>query len=106
MNRRPTRSTRTDTLLPYAALFRSGQACRFERLKGKPSAGTVAADGSFQLQRRLEDSRELRRHRAAGLVASAVDEHEAGACERELPGCGKRPAARQDRKITRLNSSH
>src|SRR3546814_14489191 len=44
-----------------------GQACRFERLKGKPSAGTVAADGSFQLQRRLEGSRELRRHRAAEL---------------------------------------
>src|SRR3546814_8124148 len=108
-------------------------SCRGERLKGKPSAGTVAADGSFKLQRRLEDSRELLRHRAAGLVASAVDEPEAGACERELHGCGKRPADRHvqlpagafedgvsalqqvtgeaaggqvDRKSTRLNSSH
>src|SRR3546814_16967117 len=38
-----------------------GQACRFERLKGKPSAGTVAPAGSFQLQRTTEDSPQTHR---------------------------------------------
>src|SRR3546814_6462378 len=45
MLRRPPRSTRTDTLFPYTALFRSAIAP--DRIRGptEPMAGAVAVDG-------------------------------------------------------------
>src|SRR3546814_2243388 len=62
MIRRPPRSTRTDTLLPYTTLFRSpARACRRDhhrravwdrkRLPRAAPAGAAGADGLFQHHR-------------------------------------------------------
>src|SRR3546814_1827246 len=82
MIRRPPRSTRTDTLVPYTTLFRSG-------LRGRRDEGH-------------RDERRLRAHlprlcRAAGAFLHA------GAQPAPSPG---RTRPRRDRKSTRLNSSH
>src|SRR3546814_12823184 len=101
MIRRPTRSTRTDTLFPYTTLFRSTGVASVD-------AG-VADDG---------DGRLLAAHEAA--QARAVGAGLCGGRVRTLAGRGYRhpavrvaggPAARRhpgvgDRKSTRLNSSH
>src|SRR3546814_15024855 len=75
---RPPRSTRTDTLFPYTALFRS---CEFE---GVLVTLMILIDGSDNGDRkRLEDRRALlRRHFGPGVAVEG------------------------DRKSTRLNSSH
>src|SRR3546814_13334103 len=86
MMRLPPRSTRTDTLFPYTTLFRS-----------KAVAGQVFAQ-SFEALLRLVD----RRHAPAG----------GGKLHRLAAGRGAEvkdtaPLSRaQDRKSTRLNSSH
>src|SRR3546814_11913509 len=50
MFRRPPRSTRTDTLFPYTALFRSSGPRRFRRDASLPSE--TEAPGSFRLPAR------------------------------------------------------
>src|SRR3546814_13669588 len=98
MIRRPPRSTRTDTLFPYTTLFRSGLAdevragveqaldrrrgARGRLVRGEPGGIAVAGDAA------LDVVQVLRREGEPG--------------ERPLPA----PRHRQDRKSTRLNSSH
>src|SRR3546814_19638412 len=81
MIRRPPRSTRPDTLFPYTTLFRSGFAQQSEGkaiIESEPGRGTTV---------RLY----LPRHMGQEGVATV----------------GLAPAQRpQDRKSTRLNSSH
>src|SRR3546814_15137934 len=83
MIRRPPRSTRTDTLFPYTTLFRS----RLRRIEG--GAGAVRGDPA---------RRDRSRPAACPCHAAGADAH------------GVAPAGvfrrGQDRKSTRLNSSH
>src|SRR5688500_19231966 len=73
-----TRPPPTSTLFPYTTLFRSGQE----------SAGIVTCDGES-----------FRSHLGMGLVSQVFK----GDVLEKLPG---RMAVGQDRKSTRLNSSH
>src|SRR3546814_15030983 len=101
MIRRPPRSTRTDTLFPYTALFRSADA---------RAAGDVAvfadlragADGGPGVDHRTRadvcadvDERRHQHHVLADEAAAARD-HARHHAHAELA----------DRKSTRLNSSH
>src|SRR3546814_14970790 len=79
MIRRPPRSTRTDTLFPYTTLFRS--RCRDQ--------GTDRSDGRARRQRIWRPGH-IGQQRLATLP-----QYPAGAQDR-----------REDRKSTRLNSSH
>src|SRR3546814_16354271 len=84
MIRQPPRSTRTDTLFPYTTLFRSPGARIAQRVGDSPAA-----------RARLKD-------RLAANIARRVDHarDQLGRC-REIAG-----NFREDRKSTRLNSSH
>src|SRR3546814_15771197 len=96
MIRRPPRSTRTDTRVPYTALFRSpfvgDQQCRHEQ----QTRLAHLADGADKLaDPHIEIARELRQMLFLAVltgdrVVAAVDR------DRKLA----------DRKSTRLNSSH
>src|SRR3546814_2838215 len=118
MIRRPPRSTRTDTLFPYTTLFRSADALRFvgiDRTAGQDHVERAAlADDPRQADGAAVDERHA--------PAAAIDaEYRAGggdaevAPEREFEPAGDRVALdrgdhrlfeQQDRKSTRLNSSH
>src|SRR3546814_3113053 len=85
MIRRPTGSTRTDTLFPYPTLFRSPEQLAFEQVLG---------------DRRAVDRHELAVGAAAGIVQPARQKFLAGAA-------GAQQHDRNigvDRKSTRLNS--
>src|SRR3546814_4272077 len=112
---RPPRSTRTDTLFPYTTLFRSGGRCRFtpRGCVGHPPAPAFAgatAVGNVRLPARdlieieLDD---LRRRRAAIhldlLRAVGIGRGHRGA---DAPAAIALFEIDQDRKSTRLNSSH
>src|SRR3546814_20099365 len=89
--RLPPRSTRTDTLFPYTTLFRSALVA----VEGESEvAGMLRAARSLELLCRLfgalEEHRMVEFHGKTTL--SEID--------------AKRVAAAQDRKSTRLNSSH
>src|SRR3546814_14731898 len=104
MIRRPPRSTRTDTLLPYTTLFRSRSeamlATLAHRLESAALPPTVAALFADQ--------------RAAAQVAQTQALWEADMARRALAPTGiefvllkgAAYAAAGDRKSTRLNSSH
>src|SRR5258708_8355045 len=77
MIRRPPRST----LFPYTTLFRSGSAV--DR-RGEPSVATSAPRAS-------DRKKALRRHRQVTELGTVVTDRDTGA---------------EDRKSTRLNSSH
>src|SRR3546814_15320813 len=118
MERRPPRSTRTDTLFPYTTLFRSiffehggcGPGLPLSRENGFAKGSGDGPGGVRFEARRLSDRRDhdavddvhhaVRLADVAGfdiaLVAAHVGERDHGADEAE----------RQDRKSTRLNSSH
>src|SRR3546814_20310158 len=84
MIRRPPRSTRTDTLFPYTTLFRS-------------AALELAQDGEDLVGGALLH---LRHHRGGGASHEALADSQGGPA-----GIGSRQG-REDRKSTRLNSSH
>src|SRR3546814_14991195 len=91
--RRPPRSTRTDTLFPYTTLFRSVPAHgRITRriLPSAPSIVVEAGDILCGAARRTDAGRRV--------VVVGISERDA---EQQLAGF-----APQDRKSTRLNSSH
>src|SRR3546814_18268403 len=100
MIRRPPRSTRPDTLFPYTTLFRSaGLQRRGDRIRELARLGHVIAVGAAQLR----DFVVARVHDVAADEAAVV--------EVALIGLLGAPAAvfhhdREDRKSTRLNSSH
>src|SRR3546814_3450582 len=119
----PPRSTRTDTLLPYSTLFRSLGLVGTSRLGAQlhPGLGHLALRTSqltLQLVDELLASRDPLGHRAgelgvllaAGLVELAIGLGLFGA----VTGCvtarleefGVGDLGGQDRKSTRLNSSH
>src|SRR3546814_12447830 len=113
MIRRPPRSTRTDTLVPYTTLFRSFP-CNFPPADVAPAEAAVPADavdgtigGCLRLSHRRPQRGDVEYAAAVGddppfgIAGSAgVKDH------------GSRPGGRiqsfyhRDRKSTRLNSSH
>src|SRR3546814_15566455 len=97
MIRRPPRSTRTDTLFPYTTLFRSPWIYReAQRQKGTPAERVAfARDLEFQLSEAL----------LAGGETTGVIGRDAGRNLKRL-GSSVYWAGLQDRKSTRLNSSH
>src|SRR3546814_9327322 len=90
MIRPTTRSTSTDTLFPYTTLLRSQAPCPGPRLRG-----------AFPL--RLERTWPRRLVALAGAEADARGVRAAARHARRLH---PDPLPRQDRKSTRLNSSH
>src|SRR3546814_17501084 len=98
MIRRPPRSTRTDTLFPYTTRFRS------------LVVGVARLPVALPVEERVDDDAE---HHVAGrvLVVAAVGVSEVVAEQALVPvdlavgrlGVG---VEQQDRKSTRLNSSH
>src|SRR3546814_15059712 len=94
MIRRPPRSTRTATLFPYTTLFRSVGGGGNPRPLEIEAGGSLALRGTAVIgavEARRVDSRRVRDH---GAVRQG-----------ELPRPRRRAAA-EDRKSTRLNSSH
>src|SRR3546814_18477615 len=112
MNRRPPRSTRTDTLFPYTTLFRSlagdigreqGAVIAVEIILG----GSVGTDAAVAVEVDGDDAAAVRETDLAQRSSPEI-----GARTRdEIVEGGERPARllghrRGDRKSTRLNSSH
>src|SRR3546814_12640366 len=102
MIRRPPRSTRTDTLFPYPTLFRSKEKLRpalqpavtlgDDYARGKDAEITVALEVLPEIAAPSIDGLKLERPTVAAgdaAVMAKIDEF-----------------AAQDRKSTRLNSSH
>src|SRR3546814_11535350 len=98
MIRRPPISTRTDTLCPDTTLFRSGAAIR------QPVTGRQVHLRLDRLLRRFDEAAEV-------AAANVRGDHEAALAilAADLVGAWRdfqRRDLAQDRKSTRLNSSH
>src|SRR3546814_19254632 len=111
MIRRPPRSTRTATLLPYTTLFRS------------PSPGGLAVappplgpalglpDGDVEVKHVLANAGLAVERNGGQVHRIGLDEDDGGAaCSADnlelIDQGGRHPFAAIDRKSTRLNSSH
>src|SRR3546814_11172614 len=112
--RRPPRSTRTDTLFPYTTLFRSGGERRRRLAAGNQMAAgdenlaDPARDGRFdagiaKVERREPFGRTRRRN-----LRFTFTQGRGRHVRTPAPGdtFGDEPSGAQDRKSTRLNSSH
>src|SRR3546814_15069362 len=100
----PPRYTRTDTLCPYTTLFRSEHlgdtVLALQELRHRQRIGAVALDAQLEgLQALHHDPGIERAERRAGVAVEHLQVvlHEGLAAE---------DGAAQDRKSTRLNSSH
>src|SRR3546814_9851315 len=120
MLRRPPSSTRTDTLLPYATLFRSQPRPADEDGVGAAAvdaadrrAGRLLVPGDSRLVGDIEHVQKVVRDAAAlGLgqlrrtdVHAPIQLHGVGVDDLGGPA-GRPQPLRADRKSTRLNSSH
>src|SRR3712207_8724790 len=94
MIRRPPRST----LFPYTTLFRSRATVPLSFVRGGPGRLRASLGGS-NLGDEAATRLAVRTVRAGGLLHGALRPHRA-------PGYRARLRRRQDRKSTRLNSSH
>src|SRR3546814_10442569 len=101
MIRRPPRSTRTDTLFPYTTLFRSPEQPE------EPHRRQRLRDHDTQLERnpgtgepRLRSQLGQGLSRVTGRVELRPDQQEAA------PAADRQSEVPEDRKSTRLNSSH
>src|SRR3546814_12664334 len=100
MNRRPPRSTRTDTLVPYTTLFRS---CKLEGSAMGTDFYITARSSKFPLDHAHS------REEAAALLVRHRDRHPDAIVEPTDTYFERSLAeilASLDRKSTRLNSSH
>src|SRR3546814_16854857 len=112
MIRRPPRSTRTDTLVPYPHIFRSMEVGRNEsgaEALDRVRSGLAARNDGRQgrLDRKDLEVRpmflgELRDAGDVAAGADAGDQH----VDRRILEVGEDFGAGGDRKSTRLNSSH
>src|SRR3546814_18551606 len=98
MNRRPPRSTRTDTLFPYTTLF------RFLELDGEQPVGQVAVEpAGVDTGQRHHAAKRQDRHVTVG-VELPTQQPVAG--DGPTDGVLQPVLQLRDRKSTRLNSSH
>src|SRR3546814_20065071 len=97
MMRRPTRSTRTYTLLPYQALFRSDAALEAFAAFGAEVGVRRRGVAEGEIFEELVDLPRLGRLEARRIIGEQP--HGVG----DLP---QRAELGRDRKSTRLNSSH
>src|SRR3546814_10930402 len=102
MIRRPPRSTRTDTLCPYTTLFRSccavaGRADDDHRV-GEARGDEIGAEICLALLKADKQVEAARR----GCGSDAAQQREVEGVDRAAVLAG----AAEDRKSTRLNSSH
>src|SRR3546814_15344205 len=108
MKRRPPRSTRTATLLPYTSLCRSdgGVAAAARQVAGEQRD----LEGTGRLEDLDVPGRRFPRHGPLEAGLALVDDVGMPACldEGDLPGRQRLigDTERTDRKSTRLNSSH
>src|SRR3546814_17057303 len=117
MIRQPPRSTRTDTLLPYTTLFRSGVArvahgadigCRHE----EAAQGRGVEGGYGSLVCTVDENIAQRRGEARIVVRSAAEDRldsrrrDVAIFVERSGGAGEGDRIEEDRKSTRLNSSH
>src|SRR3546814_10309658 len=111
MIRRPPRSTRTDTLLPYMALFRSGRCAFVRTVSAGGGTGVDAAAGRAGCGLPPRPPRLEPRQESYGNDRSAWHTDGTWTGGRRHP-VHARPGRRVDatrhldRKSTRLNSSH
>src|SRR3546814_4756445 len=103
MIRRPPRSTRTDTLFPYTTLFRSAgqQAGLRQHLEA-----VADAEHRHALVGARDDLLHHRRVGRHGAAAQVVAVGEAAGQHDEVDLLEVAVLVPQERKITRLNSSH
>src|SRR3546814_2131619 len=107
MIRRPPRSTRTDTLFPYTTLFRSPREPAAVGLDARPlDRGPLAP-----VEHPVMDRRRIRRARDEAVEGIDFADEVALPQAADRGVAGHRPNRRgverqQDRKSTRLNSSH
>src|SRR3546814_19907852 len=98
MRRRPPRSTRTDTLFPYTTLFRSVGLCLptsgvlAQTQQPAPTPPSAGSPGSVQASSSYTDG-ELQQFASAAIAIQRLENDSAAALA-------------EDRKSTRLNSSH
>src|SRR3546814_16632947 len=129
MIRRPPRSTRSDTLLPYTTLCRSMQfeLCQLFTNAPRPLVGLLSlllqrrgfklyiVQAARELSHTLACRRQRRRHLLPGALGTADFAY--GFVSNQLPGLqvalqvfdlllARQQAFLLDRKSTRLNSSH
>src|SRR3546814_12681947 len=105
MIRRPPRSTRTDTLVPYTTLFRSLLALCAALAGGPAGAGTNVGGQSKRVSLSVPD---LAIVRATACSPHGVATETVGTAQRWTYGGKFTPVLEVavDRKSTRLNSSH
>src|SRR3546814_11270502 len=104
MIRRPPRSTRTDTLFPYTTLFRSDAAVDPAFLQQMLSAANRTSFSCITVDSDTSTSDTVLAFatgKAGNAPLSSVDDEGADAFHAALSD-----VCRQDRKSTRLNSSH
>src|SRR3546814_14019819 len=99
MNRPPPRSTRTDTLFPYTTLFRSVlRIDRPDRLVVRPN---IVEEQAKRARPQMPKHVEFGQLADAHSRNAGVDDHMAAIAAKPA-----RWLVEQDRKSTRLNSSH
>src|SRR3546814_15420566 len=98
MLRRPPRSTRTDTLFPYTTLFRSISCFRIAEISA--ARISMASSPSHGLLQMLQLRTDRTVEQARAHFHDEATEH------RRVDGQVDGHVAAQDRKSTRLNSSH
>src|SRR3546814_21042179 len=99
MIRRPTRSTRTDTLFPYTTLFRSGEEVAGDREEVEYVGHRRIRGCCIGIVVPHERGKAKQAFFISGRGGRADRTARFGAHESDIPG-------RSDRKSTRLNSSH
>src|SRR3546814_20245454 len=118
MIRRPPRSTRTDTLLPYTTLFRSARPAVLDnQLLCRAACDVFPKVFTDQGQRKIDpcgnacgrpDLAALHEDAIRLYARLRIAPRELGTTlpVRRRPAAVQQPDLRQDRKSTRLNSSH
>src|SRR3546814_10979917 len=101
MNRRPPRSTRTDTLFPYTTLFRS-------KPDGTLRTSSLLPAHSYAQLRSVDDvdaESKAKRTKRASFASGDVSTHYESLPESSISATSAGDGT-IDRKSTRLNSSH
>src|SRR3546814_16283387 len=108
MIRRPPRSTRTDTLFPYTTLFRSPVITREEQRRAMAAVLDKAGIGAITRNFVLVVAQNHRLFALPAMIEAYLAElaRRRGEIAVKVTSARTLSDAQQDRKSTRLNSSH